>query len=379
MPVLIRTIVLAFLVTIFGLISTITPTLQKAAPRPGERVPTSMPRIVIVSSTTPQKIIPSEKPATEAPAKKPEIKIQNPLTDIVQTLSAASSTTPTPLSLNERVRNATVNIICASPPIGPLHSISASGVLIDSRGIIITNSHVAEYLLLKDYPKQNSVQCVVRTGSPAQAKYTLEPLFLPPSWIADNANQIILDRPTGNGEHDYALVRITGTVSPKVLMPDAFPYLAISTTPPVMGEGVLAAGYPAGFLGTMAVLFNLYGSTSFAQVGDVFTFDTDTIDLFSVGGTIVAQQGSSGGAITNYDGVLLGVIVTSTDAPDTASRDLRAIDTPYIIRDFAKEAGISLPEFLSADVAKEATSFQQNRAPALTQKLVNVIENRANL
>jgi len=246
---------------------------------------------------------------------------------------------------------------------------------VDPRGTIITNSHVGQYFLLKNYPSPGFVECIIRTGSPATPKYKAELLFLPPSWIADNAQKIDQEKPTGNGEHDYAFLRITGPVSPSIVMPENFPFLSISTTPPFEGQSLITAGYSAGFLGGISVQKDLHASSAFTKVGEVFTFGDNTIDLFSLGGTIVSQQGASGGAAANEKGVLMGIIVTATDAPDTASRDLRAITTSYIIRDFQSEAGMPIDTYMDADTESRADAFAANVAPALTQKLIDALEN----
>ncbi|MBP9832376.1 MAG: trypsin-like peptidase domain-containing protein [Candidatus Pacebacteria bacterium] len=280
------------------------------------------------------------------------------------------------IALNNKVREAIVNIICVTKNAGPLNSISASGVIIDPRGTIITNSHVGQYLLLKDYPSPGFIECTIRTGSPAQPKYTAELLFLPPSWIADNASKINQSKPTGNGEHDYAFLRITGTVHPNIILPTAFSFLSVSITPPEEGQTLIAAGYPAGFLGGITVQKDLYASSAITRVEELFTFKTDTIDLFSLGGSVVAQQGASGGAAVNDIGSLIGIIVTATDAPDTASRDLRAITTSYIIRDFKKESGVGIDTYLNGDTAVAAQTFGSTVAPALTAQLIKAIESR---
>lgn len=326
-----------------------------------------------LASTTPKAISAVGKPATTT---KPVV--------VAPTKSPAplgSATTAAPVKepvnqvlLNEKVRGVTVNILCVTKGGGALKSISASGVLVDPRGTIITNSHVGQYLLLKDYPTPGFVECTIRTGSPATPKYKAELLFLPPSWIADNAHKITEARPTGNGEHDYAFLRITGPINSSVAMPSSFPYLSIATNPPAEGQAVIAAGYSAGFLGSIAVQKDLYATSAFTEVGEVFTFGDNTIDLFSIGGTIVSQQGASGGAVANEGGTLVGLIVTATDAPTTASRDLRAITTSYIIRDFAVEAGMGIDTYMDADTGKRADAFAANVAPALTQKLIDAIE-----
>ena len=62
-------------------------------------------------------------------------------------------------------RSALVNIFCV--PAGSTGSIiSGSGVIIDPKGIILTNAHVAQYVLLSQDPALN-LTCSIRNGSPA--------------------------------------------------------------------------------------------------------------------------------------------------------------------------------------------------------------------
>ena len=72
-------------------------------------------------------------------------------------------------AVNSAARAALVNILCTSR--GSVRPISGSGVIIDSRGVILTNAHVAQYVLLAENPAIN-LSCVIRTGSPAAASKT---------------------------------------------------------------------------------------------------------------------------------------------------------------------------------------------------------------
>ncbi len=320
-----------------------------------------------------------EKPIAVKPKEDPEtltVQLEDAILSLNKTLSNLTSSAPLPsnASLNDTVRGSIVNILCTTTAAGPLNSISASGVMIDPRGVVITNAHVGQYFLLKDYPTANFVECIVRNGSPATAKYKAELLFLPPSWIAQNAEKVDDESPTGNGEHDYALLRITGPTGPGITMPEKHPFLPVSIDQPIPGSKALIAGYPAGFLGGITVQKDLYSASSLTSIGELFTFNADTIDLFSIGGSVVAQQGSSGGAVANEEGILEGLIVTSSQAESTGARDLRAISTSYIVRDFATEAGISIESFLSADLATRASTFNRTVAPTLTKALTNVLD-----
>lgn len=372
MLVFIRTVLLAT----FGLIFAIIAGLASTPERVVVERPQMTEQVASPTTTPPQTITASSSAKTEVKAKVlPKTitttpKVQAPL-PIVQAPTAPLLSSS---ALNDLVRGSIVNIICTTATGGSLNSISASGVMIEPRGVIITNAHVGQYFLLKDYPRPNFVECIIRTGSPATPKYTAELLFLPPSWIEKNASKINDDRPTGNGEYDYALLRITGSVNPKNPVPSSFPFLRIAITAPDEGQPALVAGYPAGFLGGITVQKELYASSATTHIGELFTFVSETVDLFSLGGTVVSQQGSSGGAATNSDGTLIGVIATASDGTDTASRDLRAISTRYIIESFQKESGVSLASYLNGDLIAEARDFQKSVAPGLTATLISAIE-----
>ena len=134
------------------------------------------------------------------------------------------------------------------------------------------------------------------------------------------------------------------------------------------------AGYPAGFLGGITIVKELYAASSVARVGEIYTYSGNTADLFSLGGSVVAQQGSSGGAATDGNAALMGLITTSTQSPDTASRDLRAITTSYIIRDFQNEYGAPFEDFLNGNAEQHARAFLSGTAPTLTKALTDVLD-----
>jgi hypothetical protein len=276
---------------------------------------------------------------------------------------------------NVRARNAVVNVLCSAKN-QTLASITGSGVIIDSRGIILTNAHLAQYFMLQDYPNQGSIACSIRTGSPAYPRYRAELLFVSPNWIRDHSADILLNEATGTGEHDYALLRITGTIDGSTL-PDAFPSISPETNfySVTKDAPVIIAGYPAGFLGSVAVERDLYLASAISTIQDLFTFsDANTKDLVSVGGTILAQKGASGGAVVGATGNLLGIVVTTTLASSTATRHLQAITLPYIDTALRDEAGMSIRDILSGDLEAKAESFRVTLLPVLRSLLVKAIE-----
>lgn len=375
--------IFGFLVAVFSVFGLHT----EQATAPSDRMPAviqQMPEAPVETTLTapiPEKEVPvDETPKTES-SKPTAPSIPNSETAVDSILVPQTPTSPqatapanAPSSVNETVRKTVVNIFCTSIFGGPFDAISASGVIIDPRGIILTNAHVAQYFLLRDYPAPNTMSCVIRTGAPAVPQYTAELMFLPPSWIQKNAQKIKDENPLGTGEHDYALVRITGTVNKQNALPAIFPYSPISTALPKLDDDVLIVGYPAGFLGGIALQRDLYQSSAFTKVRELLTFVESTLDVFSIGGSVVAQSGSSGGSASNLNGELIGLIVTTTAGADTSSRDLRAITTSYLLRDFQNEAGVALGVYLSGDPAERVSVFRQTKEPALIKSLVSAVE-----
>ncbi len=289
---------------------------------------------------------------------------------------SAKTPQPTPFSgsdINTKTRSALVNILCISDT-QKVRSITGSGVVVDPRGVILTNSHIGQYFLLRDYPAIKNVNCTIRTGSPAIPKYEAELLYLSPLWINDNKTTIAETNPLGTGEHDYAFLIITKAITGEV--PEEFNYLPmlISDGELVVSKNVVVAGYAAGFLGGVTVQKELYPVSALSKIYELFTFTDDTLDLISIGGSVVAQRGSSGGAVVDDGGNLIGVIVTSTEAVNTSDRDLRAVTISHINRSLSESRGSSISALLLGDIKNKSENFNSVEAPNLKQILVNSIE-----
>jgi len=303
----------------------------------------------------------------------------DPLENITQALKNVIVTTkPETVSeeLNTQARAALVNIICTTKRSGLLNPISGSGIIIDPEGIIITNAHIGQYFLLKDYPTENFIDCFIRTGSPAAPAYNAELLYISANWIQQNAKAITQQNPEGTGENDFALLRVISSRNTNSL-PAEFKYIEPDTTESLttLGAPVLLAGYPAGFLSGEAIQKELWQVTTITEIVELFTFTAREIDLFSLGSNLAAQKGSSGGGVIHIPNEkLIGVIVTSTEADTTDKRVLHAITFAHINRSLFNETGFTLAKLLSSDLARQATTFQKTIAPTLTGLLVNELE-----
>ena len=273
-------------------------------------------------------------------------------------------------ALNIGARGALVNILCM-PRGGSLSPTSGSGVIIDPRGVILTNAHVAQYVLLSEDPRVD-LSCTIRTGAPATARWVPEVLYIPTIWVNAHVSDILNPHPTGTGEHDYALLAITGSVDNSPL-PAAFPYLPFDTRQAVafQGDSVLVASYPAELIGGITTEYNLFPVSSVATIGQLLTFTTNSIDVFSLGGIIEAQGGSSGGVVVNVWGQLVGIIATTSAGATTVDRDLHALALSYINTDIMAQSGIDLAGMLNGNILGEALTFNTNTAPQLIQLYID--------
>jgi len=336
-----------------------------------------------VATTTPHKDVakPRVKSAPITPLVPPMPPTPAPATTTTDSFSIARIENPYPFppqtfdAINSESRLALVNILC-TPRSGSLSPMSASGVIIDPRGVILTNAHVAQYVLLSGDPAVN-LACVIRSGSPAYPAWNAEVLFMPPTWVNEHAGDITQAHPTGTGEYDYALLRITGSVNNQVL-PAEFPYIPIDVREAIAftDDRVLVASYPAEFMGGIVTQMNLYPASSITTIRKMLTFDNKTVDVISLGGIIEAQSGSSGGGVVNEWGRLVGIISTTSEGTTTAARDLHAITASYINRNIAGESGFDLLSILGGDIASEADDFNANAAPALRRLLIDRLKTR---
>ncbi len=313
------------------------------------------------------KLAPKKNPAIEARAKpSPPSPVQIKPKDLI------------PLEeLHKRVRASIVNILCVTKTGGDLQPISGSGIIISKSGIILTNAHVVQYMLLKDYEIKDFISCVGRTGSPATTAYKIDLLYFPAQWLADNAKMIKQEHPEGTGENDFALLLITGSANGNPL-PESFPFVEIETDQKnITGDvPVLLSGYPANFLGGIETQRDLWLTSSPSFLTKLYYFnDKENVDAFSVGSNILAQKGVSGGSSVNqWTGRLDGILTTVTQGATTGERDLMAISLAHIDRSFKKSTGESLGEFLNKDPVKSLSVFREKGLPSLIKTLTTAVE-----
>jgi len=329
------------------------------------------------ATSTAPKITKATSTPVQATTKKPVEKAQNTANDgLVYRIDAPYSFLPkTTEEVNSIARSSLVNILCVTAA-GSLNPISGSGVIIDSKGVILTNAHVAQYILLSTRPELN-LSCEIRSGSPARSRWKASVMYLPDAWVREHAEDIRSTRPMGTGEHDFALLAITANSdgSPATGPFPAIPFDAREAIG-FVGDRVVAAAYPAEFSGGIVTQNELYAASAISTIQELFTFSEKPVDLLSLGSVILAQSGSSGGAVVNDWGRLIGVITTTSSGATTGDRDVRGITLSYIDRSLLTQKGKGLASFMSGDPISTAINFMSHDASALIQQIVNEIPRR---
>lgn len=262
---------------------------------------------------------------------------------------------------------ALVNIFCTFTTDDYIRTTTGTGFFIDPDGVIITNAHVAQFLLFEPTAKNGKTECVVRSGNPASPTYYTDLLYIPPAWIQQNTTVMSDDIPMGTGERDYALLYVTERVDNKPL-PARFPALNFDTSllPLSTREtAVTAAGYPASDLIANGPSTNLIPQKAVTTVSELYTFGSNYADVFSIRGSSVGAEGASGGPVLNDNGDVIGVIVTRGDDMVDGPGSLRAITLSHIERTLQQETGFSLAQNVSGNLPYRADIFAKTLSPFL--------------
>lgn len=275
---------------------------------------------------------------------------------------------PDILETEELLKESLVNVYCQYKTESYTRTTTGTGFFINQKGVILTNAHVAQFLLLEEEgSEEGDVDCVIRTGNPATAQYKAELLYISPTWIFNNASLITEERPRGTGERDYALLYVSESVE-NVTLPERFPALPVQVTllpRSTEGKKVLLGGYPAGALlrgGADAELESVIAESS---IGSLYTFGSNYADLFAVAGSLVGEEGASGGPIIDSEtGKTIGLIVTRGDVSEGA-RSLRALTLSYLDRTMEEETGFSLAQNMQGDIAVRGKIFKDAIVPFL--------------
>lgn len=267
--------------------------------------------------------------------------------------------------------DAIVNIFCTFRTDEYIRTTTGTGFFIDADGVIMTNAHVAQFLLLADADESGNTECIVRSGNPASPKYTAALLYIPPAWVQANASTLNDAVPMGTGERDYALLYVNASVDGS-LLPNSFPALPFSSellSNRSKDTAVVAAGYPAGALLAEGSAVDLIPRSAQTSISELYTFGSNRADVFSIRGSVVGAEGASGGPVLDADGNVIGMISTRGDDQIDGAGSLRAITLSHIHRTILEETGFGLEENLGGDLLVRSEIFAETLTPFLVRIL----------
>ena len=111
------------------------------------------------------------------------------------------------------------------------------------------------------------------------------------------------------------------------------------------------------------------------SISELFTYGSNYADVIALRGSVIGEQGASGGPVVDAAGQVIGMITTRGNDEKDGEGSLRAITVSHINRTIEEETGISLGRHLSGDVAEKALVFNETMTPFLTTLLTNNISN----
>lgn len=252
---------------------------------------------------------------------------------------------------------ATVRIRCIQTTDKYKRITTGTGFLINATGVIMTNAHVAQFLLLENAAAAGDTECNATLGTDDTTAFSLGLLYISPSWLLKHASLIDSTTPKGTGENDFALVYINGRQdgSPITTNFSFLPPATNSLSKTNKDKEVTIIGYPRQEDKSAPQLI------ATTTITGLYTFGSGYADIISLASSTLGHQGASGGPVIDEFGRAIGILTTK----DTGTTILNAITMAHVDRGLKSEIGFDLASHLQGNLDYKAQLFNKTVSPIL--------------
>lgn len=303
---------------------------------------------------------------------------QPPKATKTDTLSNSLNQTsaPTIVKKESKPEDALVNIFCSQKIIvngkitNQRRTITGSGVLIHRDGTVLTNAHVAQFPLLSE--SNPDVVCLARFGNPASGSIGMKVSFISPQWIKEYGKYINTEGAAQTGSSDFALLKLNldslNQTQKNLLSP-----ITVQKTLPDQGASIFSLSYPANILGIKGVNSALSQQKESLQVNRLYSLGVTPIDIIETTASTAGQRGSSGGAILDIHGHLIGTITTIVNSSTPSKTLIRAMTMEHVDFELTRLSNIGLAKVVQYGSNEVTQVFNTKYREYLTSLLNNYL------
>lgn len=323
-----------------------------------------LPLFFSTTTKTPISTIPSlqNKITSPEPLNKSLIQVSTPISTITAKKEA-------------RPEDGVVNIFCSQKIVvngkvtSQRRTITGSGALISKDGVVLTNAHVAQFPLLAD--KNPNIVCLARYGNPASGSLSVKVSYISPEWVKEYGKYINTEGAPQSGKSDFALLKIslpTGNTGNSPLFP-----LTLQKSLPDQSATIYSVSYPADILGAKGVNSSLPLQKEALGINRFYSVGVTSNDVIETTPSSAGQRGSSGGAIVDQQGQLIGTITTIVNSSNPSKKLIRAMTITHTDVEFSKFSNTNLSQVTTYGIAEAEKSFDNQYREFLTSLLTNYL------
>lgn len=293
-----------------------------------------------------------------------------------QTSAPSPTLIPTILNTLPTPEHAVVNIFCSQKIIvngkitNQRRTITGSGTLINKDGTVLTNAHVAQFPLLSE--TNPNVVCLARYGNPANGSIGIKVSFISPQWVKEYGKYINTEGAAQTGSSDFALLKLNldnlNTIEKNKLSP-----IKLQKILPNQGDSIHSLSYPANILSIKGVNSALPQQKESLQINRLYSVGTTPVDIIETTPSTAGQRGSSGGAIVDTRGDLIGTITTIVNSTTPQKTLIRALTIEHIDFELNRLSNVSLEKVAQYGSSEVTQVFNTKYREYLTSLLNNYL------